>query len=65
MRYSPFLLLIWPLICDGGGWACAAVCIGLPALAASALFIALSLAGELRLLAQHKPRVIFAAGELR
>lgn len=58
MRYSSFLLLIWPLICDGGSLTCTMVCIGLPALAACALFIAFSLAGELRLLAQHTPRLM-------
>ena len=57
--------MIWPLLCDGGGWVCAAVCTGLPALAASALFIAISLAGELRSLARHNPCVMLAAGALK
>ena len=65
MRYLPFLLLVWPLLCDGGGWTCALVCAGLPALAASGLFIAFSLAARLRALARHRPDVIFAAGELK
>ena len=65
MRYCPFLLMIWPLLCDGRGWVCAAVCTGLPALTASALFIVFSLAGELRSLARHKPRVMRAAGALK
>ena len=65
MRYSPFLLLVWPLICEGGSWVCAVVCTGLPLLAASALFIAFSLAGELRSLARHKPHAMFATGKLK
>ena len=65
MRYLPFLLMVWPLVCEGGSWVCATVCTGLPLLAASALFIAISLAGELCSLARHKPRVMLAAGELK
>ena len=52
-------------MCDGGSWVCAAVCTGLPALAASALFIVFSLAGELRSLARHKPHAMFATGKLK
>ena len=65
MRYSPFLLLVWPLMCEGGSWVCAVVCTGLPLLAASALFIAFSLAGELLSLARYKPPVMFTSGSLK
>ena len=65
MRYLPFLLLVWPLLCDGGGWTCALVCVGLSALAAGALFIAFSLAAELRSLARHRPRLLLSFGQLK
>ena len=58
LRYCPFALLIWPLICDGGGWVCALVCVGLPLLAACTLFVVFSIAGELHLLAHHSPRMM-------
>ena len=58
LRYCPFALLIWPLLCDGGSWICALVCVGLPLLAACALFAVFSIAGALHLLAQHTPRMM-------
>ena len=58
LRYCPFALLIWPLICDGDSWVCALVCVGLPLLAACTLFVVFSIAGELHLLAHHSPRMM-------